>query len=475
MSETTESVANMSVPVGPPANKLAVPHISISKMTIRSSMEIRALRRDMRPLEESFRKRRIDDAPLRAFIAKDKEWRDTLSELNKKRSKKNGLTLEISKDRRNKELLELARAVGNSMIDIESRIKGLSEERERLLLALPNLVDPLMPMDELKNIAFVGVPKVDVKRIADFEEKYPEVAYTQTRLTKMQYDIIREYGLADEAKGAELAGARFYYKMNELTLLNLALSLHAVKMLRERGFRLMTPPYLVKRQVEMMATSMDAFEEAIYKVEGEDLYLIPTSEHPIAAYNSNTTFKEVELPLRLGGFSTSFRREAGAHGKDTKGIYRNHHFDKVEQYIICTPEQVEDELNRVIGNQASLLTSLGIPFRAIILPTWDMDKKAVFHIDLEGWFPGQTRYGELGSHANVGTWQASRLNIKYTPTGATEPVLVSTIYGTLVPVERTLACVLENSIDENGVIHMPKVLSDISGVDTIIPVQIRKN
>ncbi|EQD36156.1 seryl-tRNA synthetase, partial [mine drainage metagenome] len=157
---------------------------------------------------------------------------------------------------------------------------------------------------------------------------------------------------------------RFYYKLNELSLLDLALSLHSMKVLQQGGFSPITPPYLVKREVESRATTLDAFEEMLYKVEGEDLYLIPTAEHPIAAFNSGRVIPEAELPLRYCGFSTAFRKEAGAHGKDTKGIYRNHHFNKVEQYVIATPSQIEDELNRVINNQAVLLLSLNIPIRA---------------------------------------------------------------------------------------------------------------
>ena len=288
-------------------------------------------------------------------------------------------------------------------------------------------------------------------------------------MVKTQYDIIKEYGLVNEEKGAELSGTRFYYKQNELSLLDLALSLHAMKVLQQSGFNPITPPYFVKKEVEAKATTLDAFEETLYKIEGKDLYLIPTAEHPIAAFNSGRIIPEAELPLRYCGFSTSFRKEAGAHGKDTKGIYRNHHFNKVEQYIIATPDHIEDELNNVINNQATLLRSLNIPVRAIYLPTWDMDKKAILHIDIEGWFPGQNRFGELGSHATVGSWQASRLNIKYLTKEQQNPSLVHTIYGTMVPIERTLACMLENNLGEDGTIHIPKILADMIGINEIKP------
>jgi len=450
-------------------NADAVPRFAVARMPIGSSMELKALRKDMSPLEESFTKRQIDIKILDSFKKKDEEWRTALAKLEAYRKEKNRISLEIVKNKGDEKLLDEAKAIEKSKAELEEAEKRISEERDNLLLNLPNLVNPLQPVDEAKTLAFVGVPKVDAKRVAEFKEQYQGVNYVEAKNTKKQYDIIKEYALVDEEKGADLAGARFYYKLNELTVLDLALSLHAIKILRKQGFTTITPPYLVKKYVEAMATTLDAFEEAIYKIEGEDLYLIPTAEHPIAAFNHGTTFAEKDLPLRYGGFSASFRKEAGAHGKDTKGIYRNHHFNKVEQYIICTPEQVEDGVNLVVQNQTQLIRSMDIPCRAILMPTWDMDKKAVFHIDVEGWFPGQNRYGELGSHASVGSWQAARLNMKYVPSGKEDSQYVHTIYGTMVPVERTLACMLENNLDDDGIIHIPKVLADLSGIDEIKP------
>ena len=446
-----------------------IPRVTVSAMPIGSSMNMHALRKDMSPLEDSFKKRKLDETLLRDFVKTDKEWRASMVKLNDMRAQKNKLSIAINANRGDSALLEQARTLEKGMIELEKRAKELEEKRELLLLALPNIIDPLQPLDVVRPIIVIGKPRVVATRVADFEEQYPGVEFTQVRTVKTQYDIIKEYGLVNEERGAEFSGARFYYKQNELTLLDLALSLHAMRLLTQSGFSPITPPYLVKREVEARATTLDAFEETLYKIEGEDLYLIPTAEHPIAAFNSGKVIPETDLPLRYAGFSTAFRKEAGAHGKDTKGIYRNHHFNKVEQYIITTPAQVEDELNRVINNKVALLLSLNIPVRAIYLPTWDMDKKAILHVDVEGWFPGQNRFGELGSHATVGSWQASRLNVKYMPKGQETPVHVHTIYGTMVPVERTLACMLENNLGEDGTIHVPKVLADMIGIDEIKP------
>ena len=448
-----------------------VPRIKISDLSVGSSMDVRALREDHSILEDTFKRRKLDDTPVKEFYRLDTEWRNMLQQVNAYKSGKNKLSIEISKtdsEVSRKTLVENAAKINRDMAEAEKRLEAIAKERQDVLLALPNIVDPLMPLEKQETIFKYGTPKVLRTKIADFEEQEGD-NYIPVKLVKSQYDILTEYDLADEDRGGQLAGQRFYYMKNELVMLDSALSMYAMRKLYNKGFKPIIPPYLVKRFVEASATTLGAFEEMIYKIEGEDAYLIPTAEHPIAAYNSDSTLEEKDLPIRYAGFSAAFRKEAGAHGKDTKGIYRNHQFNKVEQYIICKKDQVENELNGTISNQCELLKDLGLPFRVILMPAWDMDLKAIFHADVEAWFPGQNKYGELGSHANVGTWQAHRLRIKYQRTGVSEKAYVHTIYGTMVPIERTLASVLENNLDEDSIIHVPKVLADISGVDEIKP------
>jgi len=447
-----------------------VPRIVLGNPTLGSSMDLRLLRRDFKPLEDSIRKRRLNENVLNEFFGKDAEWREKIAILDGLRAEKNKLAAKIRTVGVDQDLIKKAKGIDVEIVKAEKFLAEVKERRDSLMLELPNLIDPEVPLNDVKTLVYFGIPKVDIRRIADFEEKYPGAAYEESRSVKAQYDIIREYDLADEEKGAQLSGARFYYKKNELTILDNALSLYALKILRAKGFSPITPPYLVKREVEAKATTLDAFAEAIYKIEGEDLYLIPTAEHPIAAYSIGRVYPQKDLPIKFAGYSPAFRKEAGSHGKDTKGIYRNHHFNKVEQYIICTPDQTEDALNTVVNNQVELLNNLGIPLRVIKLPSWDMDKKALLHVDVEGWFPGQNRYGELGSHASVGSWQAARLNIKYLTSSGSESKFVNTIYGTMSPIERTLACVLENGfVPSTGEISIPKPLADISGIDKILP------
>ncbi|BCS91210.1 MAG: serine--tRNA ligase [Candidatus Micrarchaeota archaeon] len=437
-----------------------------------SSMEVENIRKDRSLIEESIKKRKLDLSVLDRFYDKDKEWRSLVKDLDALRAEKNRISEQINKNRdKRDELIKKASELDSRVRELEEKERRVSEEREKALFSLPNLVHPKWPLDKEEEVFVYGKPKVLKANEEDFIKQFGSRDHIIANNVMSQYDIIREYDLADEERGSELAGPRFYYMKNDLVLLDNALALYALKMLREQGFKMVIPPYLVKRYVEERATSFDAFEETLYKIEGEDLYLIPTAEHPIAAYNADRLLDEDELPLRYGGFSASFRKEAGAHGKDTKGIFRNHHFNKVEQYIVCKKDQVEAELNRVMNNQARLIRDLNIPFRVIKVPAFDMDKKALFQFDIEGWFPAQNRYRELGSHASVGTWQAVRFNIKYYDKNEKEKRYVHTIYSTLVPIERMLSALLENNLQEDGRIVVPKVLADLVGFDEIKPVR----
>jgi seryl-tRNA synthetase len=451
----------------------STPKIMITKMPIGSSMDLTELRKDPTLLRDSFEKRGLDAIQLSNFLHIDKEHRDLTVQLYSLREQRNKISKAISKDMGNQHLRKLAKELDTSISELEKKSGCVNKEYENLKMGLPNLVDPLVPLKAETTLSTVGIPKVSIDRVMDFEEKYPGIKFIISKSIKPQYIIIKEFDFVDEKRGSEISGQRFYYKKNELVMLDMALSLYAMKKLMAMDFKPIVPPYLVRKSVEAKATSMEVFEESLYKIEGEDLYLIPTAEHPIAAYHSEEKIDEAKLPLRYAGYSTSFRKEAGASGKDIKGIYRNHHFNKVEQYVLCMPQQVEKELTYVINNQGALLNDLNIPFRVIILPAWDMDKKAIFHVDVEGWFPGKSEYGELGSHATVGTWQASRFNIKYVPKDGGKPNLVHTIYGTMVPIERTLACMLENNLNEDGTITVPNVLANLIGINELKPHLIR--
>jgi seryl-tRNA synthetase len=435
-----------------------------------SSMEIKRLRKSYDVLRVSLEKRRLPTEILTRLEEVDNKWRDVLHIIQNLRAEKNQLSAEYAKSK-NSAIIEESKKVDELLKEKEKELKEVEENREKVILGLPNLIADNVPLEEAEELEFGGEIMIDENRAAEISKTFPNRKLKVVKQVKAQYDILREFDLSDEEKGAELAGSRFYYMKNELTVLDLALSFYAFSKLTKKGFYPLIPPYLVKRYVEERATTLDAFEETLYKTLDEDeLFLIPTAEHPLAAYFHDKVFNYGDLPLRLTGFSAAFRREAGAHGKDTKGIFRNHHFNKVEQYVICTPEQAEEEISLLIENQIELLSELNIPYRAIVLPAWDTDKKAMFQVDVEGWFPAQATYRELGSHGYMGSWQAVRLNIKYHKKGSPDLDYAHTIYGTYIPVERTLAAMLENNYDPDAnAIRVPKVLADLTGIEVIKP------
>jgi len=304
---------------------------------------------------------------------------------------------------------------------------------------------------------------INYDEILDFEElnKNKIVPYIKIEKELLHhYDLIELLNLADTKKAGEVAGSRFYYELNDLVILDLALSIEGIKFLTKRGYKPMITPYMLKREVLNGIITLDDFEDMMYKIEGEDLFLIGTAEHSITAYYFNEIIDERDLPIKIVGWSPCFRKEAGAHGKDTKGIFRVHQFHKVEQYIFCKPEDSERYHEELIKNAEEFLKILNIPFRTVIIASKDMGKRNYKQYDLEGWFPGQQKYRELISGSNVTDWQARRSNIRYR-TKNNELKYLHTLNCTLTAVQRTLTCILENYYDaKNNKVNMPKILED---------------
>ncbi len=244
--------------------------------------------------------------------------------------------------------------------ELPHKIKELEENYEHLqydikekLSNFPNLLDKTVP---------VGKDDNDNKLLKTFG-KIPKFKFP----VKDHTDLALNIGLLDLEKASKLSGARFYYLKNELVKLNLALINFALDLLRKKGFNLIQPPYLLRKSALSGAITFSTFEEAIYKIENEDLYLIGTAEHAINAFHSNETLDEKDLPLRYAGISSCFRKEAGAHGKDTKGIFRVHQFEKVEQFVFCTPDQAEKEFNFLLKNLEEIYKALKLPYRLVLL------------------------------------------------------------------------------------------------------------
>ncbi|MEO2154264.1 MAG: serine--tRNA ligase, partial [Nanoarchaeota archaeon] len=281
-------------------------------------------------------------------------------------------------------------------------------------------------------------------------------------------------------KAAELAQSRFYFEFDDIALLDLALMNFAIDTFirelkrRNLNYKVVIPPYLVRKEIEEGATTLDAFEEAIYKVENEDLYLIPTAEHVLAGLFKNELLDEKDLPLVLIGISPAFRKEAGSHGKDTKGIFRVHQFHKIELFAITKQGEDEKIMKELISIAEELFKKLNIPYRRIKICSGDMDKKAYYQEDLEAWFPGQQKFRELGSYAYLKDWQARRLNIKYLENG--ERKLVNTVYATGIAIQRFICALIENHYDEKEkVIKIPEQLRKYLPLRIEIPVKKQRN
>jgi seryl-tRNA synthetase len=268
--------------------------------------------------------------------------------------------------------------------------------------------------------------------------------------------------LIDTQKASDVAASRFYYLKGDLVRLNQAIINYALDFLKKKGFTLMQPPYMLRKEILEGALPFGAFGEMIYKIQDEDLYLIGTAEHALNAYHFNET---IELPKRYAGFSSCFRKEAGAHGKDTKGIFRIHQFEKVEQFVFCKPEDSWKEFDLILNNTKEMFKAMEIPFRLIVLASGDTGRVPTKTIDFEGWFPSQNDYRELASCSNCLDYQARRSNIKYMDKG--ELKFANTLNNTAIATERMMCCIVENNVQKDGSIKIPKALWKYTGFKKI--------
>ncbi len=422
-------------------------------------------------MKETLKKRFMEDLiPLVDEIkAWDEEWRKKLKELNTLRAERNKIAKEIAKLKRegkavdtlvlrSKELDSRIRILEKEVADLEERIKeGLRK--------LPNFLHPDVPIgpDDSYNkpIKFWGRPKVWKNYVEQFKGQLGgfDVAYDLVDEKPLHhYDLIEILDVADTERAAKTSGSRFYYEKNALVFLDLALGMFALDFLVKKGFTPLIPPYMMRRFVEEAATVLSDFEEVIYKIEGEDLYLIPTAEHAILGYHANEIFESGELPKRYAGWSPCFRKEAGAHGKDTKGIFRVHQFHKVEQFSFVYPEDSWKEHEFLLQNAEEILQMLEIPYRVVDIASGDLGGVAARKFDIEAWFPGQGKYREVVSCSNCLAWQARRANIRYRkPDGHTD--FVHTLNSTALAAQRVICAILENHYDpEEEIVRIPRVL-----------------
>ena len=438
-------------------------------------IDVNILRKSPDVLFDSQKRRFQDDGIIKEAIQLDADWRDLLRKSNDLKAEKNKLVREIGEKIRSGENTDSTKAmaveIDKKIGDYEKRLGEVEVKRDDVLKRIPNIVDPNSPVakDDSGNAAiyFEGKAKVFNKDVQSFlTQSGGKMEYeTLTFKPQSHVDLLVKKNLANLESAAVVAGSRFYYLLGDLVLLELTLEHYALKFLQKKGFTLVEPPFMLNREATNGATDFTAFEDTLYKVEGEDLYLIATSEHPIAAYHSNTIFEEGKLPLLYAGISPCFRKEAGAHGKDTKGIFRVHQFNKIEQFAYVKPEDSKSYHQKLLDNAKEFYRALELPFRVVDIATGDLGNVASRKFDIEVWYPAQAQFREVVSASNVLDYQARRLKVRYK--GKEGNVYVHTLNSTLIATTRTLVAIVENYQQEDGSIVVPKVLRDSMGKEVI--------
>ncbi len=412
------------------------------------------------------------DFPLNNLFDADKRRRSIIVELQNLKHQKNILAKEIAQAKKRNE------NVSNSISKMEQigiQIKKTEDESKyndeiylKYINSLPNFLHESVPIgkDESGNVVLRKFETnihssgflAENSNNNNNKDEYP----LQVK-RKSHIDLANEYNFVDFERAGKISGARFYILKNEMVRLSMALSNFALDYLINEGYTAIQPPFLIRREAMEGAVILSDFEDTIYKIENEDLYLIGTSEHPMASMHMNEIIEGRNLPIRYAGVSSCFRKEAGAHGKDMKGLFRVHQFEKIEQFVFCKPEDSWREHERLLQITEKFYELLEIPYRTIILCSGDIGKVSAKTYDIEAWFPVQGAYREICSCSNCTDYQARSLKIRYRNNPNEETSLVHTLNSTLVAVQRTLVAIMENYQSRNGTIVIPKVLRKYLG------------
>ena len=388
------------------------------------------------------------------LIVFDKDWRLNLTKLNDLRHARKQITIEIAKLKKSHQEatneVSKAQLVDQKITLMEKQVVEQEQKIRDCLMRLPNLLDESVPLGKDSN------DNVELKTWGTIPQfKFP---------IKNHIDLALELDLIDMERAGKVSGSRFFYLKNEVAMLDMALMSFAIEELAKKDYIPIIPPYLMKREAYEGVTALADFADVLYKEENEDLYLIATSEHPMAAMFMNETLKEQDMPIKLAGISTCFRKEAGAHGKDTRGIFRTHQFNKIEQFIFCKPEDSPKLHEELLQNAEDLLQKIGLPYHVVNVCTGDIGTVAAKKYDIEAWMPAQNGYREVVSCSNCTDYQARRLGIKYREKeGAAPKGTVHTLNSTAIATGRTIVAILENNQNEDGTINIPEAIRKYMG------------
>ncbi len=386
------------------------------------------------------------------ILAIDEVKRAAVSEFETLRQEQNVLSKSVgaAKGDEKTALLENAKALADKVKAADTKRSAIEEEAKQLLLQLSNLLDTEAPIggeEDFVTIEHIGTPR-------DFTKDGFE--------PKDHVELGKLLGAIDTERGAKVAGSRSYYLTGVGALLEFALVNYAIQSALKNGFTPVIPPVLVNPAAMEGTGFLGQAAENVYRIEKDDVYLVGTSEVPLAAMHMDEILPADKLPIRYAGYSSCFRREAGTYGKDTRGIIRVHQFDKVEMFTFCKPEDAKAEHARLLQWEKDFLTAMEIPFRVIDVASGDLGSSATRKFDIEAWVPTQGAYREVTSTSDCTEFQARRLNIRYKDSEGTKAI--ATLNGTLVAIPRMIVAILENHQNADGTVNVPAALQPFLGM-----------
>jgi seryl-tRNA synthetase len=419
-------------------------------------LDAKLLKENPHTIENMLKKRGVN-FPLNELIDLDKKRRELIVELQDFKHKKNILATSIAQKKKEKDTTNSVNSEISKMKEISNRISELEKEQDSvqgkfryLMMSVPNLLHESVPL---------GSSETENVIIKEQRNKRTK----STMAPRDHIDIATSLDLIDLERAAKISGARFYFLKNDLVKMNQALLQFGLDYLSNSGYTLVQPPYMIRKEAMEGAVILGDFEQVIYKVDGEDLYMIGTSEHAMVSMHMDEILESTRLPLRYACVSPCFRKEAGAHGRDMKGIFRVHQFEKVEQVIFSRPEDSWKEHEKMLELTEQFYERLGLPTRTILLCSADLGKISAKTYDIEAWFPGQSSYREIVSCSNCLDYQARRLRIRYRDNVNEETKLVHTLNGTLIATERAMVSIIENYQTDEGTVEVPEILRKYMG------------
>jgi len=413
--------------------------------------DIEEFRNNLEKIVETEKKRFKDPKNAEKVLEFDKLWRNVLQEIQDLRKQRNEISSKINKHKKAGDNEKANSAITQSK-QIKEKIDHLEkkkveymEEREKYRYIVGNDLHESVPIGETEESneiirEFAETPTFDFKPLSHVK-------------------LIQDIDGADTKKASEVVGSRFYYLKGDIVLLNLALLRFALDKLISKGYEPLWTPFFIKHEIMKAAAELADFEDQLYKIHDENIFMIATSEQTLAAYHYDEIIDPETLPLKYAGVSSCFRREAGSHGKDTLGIFRVHQFEKVEQYIFCKPENSWDLFEELILNAEEIYKELEIPYRIVNIASGELNDNAAKKYDLEAWFPSSDKFRELVSCSNCLDYQARKLKVRVGKVGASEKkVIAHTLNCTAIATERTICCILENYQNKDGSVRIPKAL-----------------